>query len=56
MPVRDGNHKVLSGVEVGDIGPKYGYQTKDNGYVKFNKHRIGRNYMLMRYAEVTQRG
>lgn len=42
VPVRDDNHNLLPNVEAGDIGPKYGYQTKDNGYVRFNKHRIGR--------------
>jgi acyl-CoA oxidase len=56
VPIRDANHVPYPTLEVGDIGPKYGYQTKDNGYVKFNKHRIGREYMLMRYAEVTRSG
>jgi acyl-CoA oxidase len=30
------SHLPLEGVEVGDIGPKYGYNTKDNGYLRFN--------------------
>jgi len=28
--------KHLKGVETGDLGPKYGYTTKDNGWAKFN--------------------
>jgi len=28
-------HKTLPGVEGGDIGPKYGYNSKENGYLKF---------------------
>ncbi len=35
VPIRDmETHEVLSGVEVGDIGPKYGFGTKDNGYLR----------------------
>jgi len=36
VPVRDINtHQVLPGVEVGDIGSKLGYNSVDNGYLKF---------------------
>ncbi len=27
----------LPGIEIGDIGPKLGYNSVDNGYAKFNK-------------------
>jgi acyl-CoA oxidase len=56
VPIRDKEHKVLPNVEVGDIGPKFGYQTKDNGYALFNKHRIPRMNMLMRYTKVSPTG
>jgi acyl-CoA oxidase len=56
VPIRDKNHNLLPNVEAGDIGPKYGYQSKDNGYVKFTHHRIKREYMLMRYAKVAKDG
>lgn len=56
VPIRDHNHNLLPGVEAGDIGPKYGYGTKDNGYAKFTNHRIPRENMLMRYAKVDKSG
>ena len=56
VPIRDKNHKPLPNVEVGDIGPKYGYNAKDNGYVIFKNHKIPRKNMLMKYAVVTKDG
>eukprot|EP00054_Salpingoeca_dolichothecata_P039138 m.15414 g.15414 ORF g.15414 m.15414 type:complete len:660 (+) comp9727_c0_seq1:41-2020(+) len=50
------NHKPLSGVEVGDIGPKVGFNTIDNGFARFNHVRIPRDQMLMGYAKVTPEG
>ena len=29
------SHKLLPGVITGDIGPKFGYDTKDNGFMRF---------------------
>jgi acyl-CoA oxidase len=38
VPIRDMNtHKPLKGVIVGDIGPKLGYESKDNGYLGLNQ-------------------
>jgi acyl-CoA oxidase len=28
-------HRPLPGIEVGDIGPKFGFAAKDNGYCIF---------------------
>lgn len=50
------DHKVVPNLEVGDIGNKYGFDTQDNGYLKFNKLRIPLQNMLMRYAVVTPEG
>ena len=37
LQIRDmATHQPLPGIEVGDIGPKYGYNTKDNGFIRFN--------------------
>ena len=37
VPIRDQHtHKPLAGIKVGDIGPKIGYESKDNGYLSFN--------------------
>jgi acyl-CoA oxidase len=46
----------MPGITVGDIGPKYGYNTKDNGFLMFNHYRIPRENMLMRYAKVNKGG
>ena len=43
------------GITVGDIGPKFGYDEMDNGYLKLDHYRIPRENMLMRYAQVCQR-
>ena len=45
-------HRPLSGIEVGDIGPKYGFNNKDNGYLKFDNIRIPRRNLLMKYVKV----
>jgi len=49
-------HKTLPGIEVGDIGEKVGFNTKDNGYCIFNNVRIPRDNMLMRYTKVSKTG
>ena len=56
VPIRDKDHKPFEGVEVGDIGPKYGYNNKDNGYVRFENYRIPRRNMLMKYTKVSKSG
>ena len=40
------------GITVGDIGPKFGYDTMDNGFLRFNRVRIPRQNMLMKNAQV----
>ncbi|DBA05269.1 TPA: hypothetical protein N0F65_007431 [Lagenidium giganteum] len=49
-------HQPLEGVEVGDIGPKVGFQSVDNGYCSFRHVRIPRENMMMRYAKVLPDG
>lgn len=57
VPIRHmETHDPLPGVEVGDIGPKFGFQTKDNGYLRLHDVRIPRENMLMKYAKVTKDG
>lgn len=57
VPIRDiETHRALPGIEVGDIGPKFGFTAKDNGYCIFNKVRIPRRNMLMRYVNVDKEG
>lgn len=55
MPIRDPKtFKTLPGVEAGDIGPKQGFNTKDNGYVIFRNVSIPRKNMLMKYHVVSK--
>lgn len=42
----------MVGITVGDIGPKFGYDEMDNGYLKMDNYRIPRENMLMKYAQV----
>ena len=41
---------------MGDIGPKLGYDSMDNGFLRFHHVRIPRDNMLMRYAKVAPDG
>ena len=57
LQVRDmTTHKALPGIEIGDIGPKYGFNAKDNGYLKFTNIRIPRANLLMKYVKVDKEG
>ena len=56
VPIRDDDGKLLPGVEAGDIGPKYGFNTKDNGYLCLKNYPIPRRYMLMKYSKVSKSG
>jgi len=49
-------NKPLKGLEVGEIGPKAGYSTKDNGYLAFFNFRVSRKSILSRYVNVTPQG
>jgi acyl-CoA oxidase len=46
----------VEGVEVGDIGPKYGFNAKDNGHLKMTNVRIPREHMLMKFSKVSKEG
>ena len=53
VQIRDKDtHQPLSGIVVGDIGPKYGYTSMDNGYMLFDHFRIPHSAMLARYSRV----
>ena len=57
VPIRDPKTlQTLKGVEAGDIGPKNGFQAKDNGYGIFSNVRIPRRNMLMKYQSVSADG
>ncbi|KAI7854636.1 acyl-CoA dehydrogenase/oxidase C-terminal [Circinella umbellata] len=46
------DHMPLPGLTIGDIGPKMGYNTVDNGFMMFDHFRIPHVSMLARYAQV----
>jgi acyl-CoA oxidase len=46
----------MPGCEMGDIGPKFGYNSKDNGYLILNKVKVPRENMLRRYIEIERDG
>ncbi|GMF18225.1 unnamed protein product [Phytophthora lilii] len=50
------NHKPMPGIKVRDIGPKVGFNAIDNGDCSFDKVRIPRENMMMRYAKVLPDG
>lgn len=49
-------HNPLKGIKVGEIGPKFGFSSVDNGYVSFDHVRIPRQNMLMRFSKVEKDG
>ena len=50
VPIRSTHdHSLLPGIEAGDLGPKIGKDTKDNGYMVLHKVRVPRENMLSRF-------
>lgn len=49
-------HLPLPGVEVGEIGQKIGYNSVDNGYLKFDNFRVGRKALLSRFMSIDKSG
>ncbi|EON62833.1 acyl-CoA oxidase [Coniosporium apollinis CBS 100218] len=45
-------HEPLENIHVGDIGPKFGYNTMDNGFLLFNQVKIPHINMLARFSAV----
>jgi len=57
VQIRDvDTHLPLHGIQVGDIGPKLGYQSKDNGWLIMNQIRIPRTNMLSRFGAINKDG
>lgn len=46
------SHEPLENIHIGDIGPKFGYNTMDNGFLLFNKVKVPHISMLARFAHV----
>lgn len=57
VQIRDLNtHKWMPGIKSGDLGPKFGYHSKDNGWLTFTHVRIPRSQMLQRFVNVSREG
>ncbi|KAL0078780.1 acyl-CoA dehydrogenase/oxidase C-terminal [Phycomyces blakesleeanus] len=46
------DHRPLKGITVGDIGPKFGFNTVDNGFIMFEHYRIPHVAFLAKYSKV----
>jgi len=49
-------HETLPGVTTGMLGPRYGTNDNDNGFLRLNHVRIPRRNMLMKYNRVERDG
>jgi len=49
-------HEPLPGFEMGDIGPKIGFLSKENGFQRYKNIRIPRANLFKRFAEVDREG
>lgn len=57
IPIRDrATHRLFPGLEVGDMGPKLGYSSVDNGWLSFNQYRVPRSALLSRFVSVSREG
>ncbi|XP_045771127.1 probable peroxisomal acyl-coenzyme A oxidase 1 isoform X1 [Maniola jurtina] len=57
VQIRDlDTHMPLTGIKVGEIGPRMGFSSADNGFLGFNQFRIPRENMLMKHAKVEKDG
>lgn len=53
VPIRDlKTHEPLENVHVGDIGPKFGFNTMDNGFLLLNNVKVPHVNMLARFSRV----
>ena len=46
----------MPGIKTGSIGPKFGYSSKDNGWMTMDHVRIKKDQMLSRYNSIDEDG
>lgn len=46
------SHEPLENICIGDIGPKFGYNTMDNGYLLFNHVKVPHIAMMARFSSI----
>jgi acyl-CoA oxidase len=56
VKLRDEEHIPYEGIHVGDIGSKFGFNSEDNGFVKFTNYRIPKENLLSKYVNVDEDG
>ena len=57
VQIRDmATHKLLPGIEAGDVGTKIALTVNDNGYLKINNIRRPKDSLLCRYVQVQDDG
>jgi acyl-CoA oxidase len=57
VQIRDRDtHKHMPGIKCGDMGPKFGYTSKDNGWLTLDDVRIPRENMPCRFVKVDRDG
>jgi acyl-CoA oxidase len=56
VQIRDEKHHPIAGVQVGDIGPKMGYNAYDSGYLLLKNVRVPRFNMFARFQQVAKGG
>lgn len=49
-------NKLKPGIYIGDCGPKQGLNGVDNGFIYFDKVRVPRDNLLMKYSQVDDQG
>lgn len=49
-------HKLFDGVDGGDIGPKLGYNFKENGFLGFQNFKVPREALLAKFVSVERDG
>jgi len=56
LQLRDQDHKLLPGIEVGELGPKMGDNSHDSGCMRLQGARIPRTNLMQKYQHVTREG
>ncbi|KAI9274257.1 acyl-CoA dehydrogenase/oxidase C-terminal [Sporodiniella umbellata] len=55
VPIRSlEDHRPFKGITVGDIGPKFGFNSVDNGFIMFEHYRIPHVSFLAKYSQVNK--
>jgi len=49
-------HMPMKGIRSGDMGPKLGWNSKENGWMQFDHVRIPRTQMLSKFVSVDREG